>query len=473
MASSKNKLRRVRILMILCQAVLLCFMAYWLRSEYYGEQEVLKKDLTSQLEHCQGIVADSVISVTIINPIMNEMRKTAKPGKLMKFTDSIHDVRLIPNPNGLKYQKDTVSVFTTGSTYKLHRNKPDPDLTRGIKMIMKNMQAKVPVIGDGVNQIDTFLLGKVFNSSIKKTGYVFATRWMPSNISLPKHQLFLNSDLTPGYNLEIFSYKYHLLRKLWPQILITVFLLGLTAIAFWVTYKSLRAQTRLAAIRNEFISNMSHELKTPVSTVKVTLEALQEPGVLEDSKTSHEYIHIATLELNRLELLINQTLQSSLLEESRIQLQQETVDLLPLIQDLIRTLQPRLVLQNTRLELETTGPEFIIKADRLQVQGVIVNIFDNALKYAGPSPFIQIVLTKNETGISLSFSDNGPGIPAQYALRIFDKFFRVPHGNEHSIKGYGLGLSYASQVMKLHRGSIRMLPSESGGCQFILQFPHV
>src|SRR4026207_1645583 len=103
-----------------------------------------------------------------------------------------------------------------------------------------------------------------------------------------------------------------------PQFLFTLILLSLTALAFLVTYRSLRAQMRLAAIRNDLISNMSHELKTPVSTVKVALEAISEPGVLQDLPTATDYIHMASLEMNRLELLINQALQASLLEAGRI-----------------------------------------------------------------------------------------------------------------------------------------------------------
>ena len=112
----------------------------------------------------------------------------------------------------------------------------------------------------------------------------------------------------------------------------------------------------------------------------------------------------------------------------------------------------------------------MIHADKLQIQGVVINILDNALKYAGEAPAIMLNLTSGEDAVIMAITDNGPGIPEQYAGRIFDKFFRVPAGNEHTVKGYGLGLNYAAQVMRLHSGTISMKAAPGGGCTFTLRF---
>ena len=120
--------------------------------------------------------------------------------------------------------------------------------------------------------------------------------------------------------------------------------------------------------------------------------------------------------------------------------------------------------------LETTGEQFISNLDRLHTQGVLINLIDNSIKYGVKPVEIKISLTEKDNCIQLSVTDNGPGIPEEYRERVFDKFFRVPTGNKHNTKGYGLGLSYAAQVMQQHMGSIRLANVPEGGCSFTLTF---
>ncbi len=517
--------------MFVSQALLICFMIYWLRNEYFGEQRILQKDLGLQLERSHQGISDSLITVNILDPIMKNMSGDssrslpAKAGRQLSGPHNPNQLRMvkgrigkpvlfdsdvtvtmigktvdgisdIPSPHFVQ-RSDTIREMvirpsltpdlpdrTTSvlqhseQTFTLrmnHRpdsgvhNKVDPSLTRSVRLLINETNKLPRNRAMIVAHPDTSELRTSFQTAINKSGYDLGSRWTITP-ALSEHRFLLASPDTPGQSLEILFYGRYLIRKIIPQMAFTLVLLSLSALAFWVTFRSLRTQMKLANIRNDFISNMSHELKTPVSTVKVALEALSEPEVLQDAETTQEYLHMATLEMARLELLVNQSLQSSLQEEGRMLLQPEPIDLRALAKDLIRSIQPRFNQQGASISFSEWGEDFIAAVDRLQVQGVILNILDNALKYAGPTPAIKVSITAEPQAVSISLSDNGPGIPQAYANRIFDKFFRVPRGNEHSVKGYGLGLSYASQVMKQHGGSISQQPSPEGGCNFILYF---
>ena len=123
------------------------------------------------------------------------------------------------------------------------------------------------------------------------------------------------------------------------------------------------------------------------------------------------------------------------------------------------------------LRIESEEQEYIINIDRLLIQGVIINLIDNSLKYGSDNTTIKIKLTVDNSNIYLTISDNGSGIPEKYISKVFDKFFRVPRGDKHNIKGYGLGLSYAYLTMQQHNGAIEVKNLSEGGCSFKLTFP--
>jgi len=223
-------------------------------------------------------------------------------------------------------------------------------------------------------------------------------------------------------------------------------------------------------MKDDFISNMSHELKTPIATVKVALEALNNFNIIEDPKRGREYLGMATAEMDRLELLATRVLNTSLLESGKIYLQQESYDLNKLAEEVLQSMQLRFRQFGAKVSLETTGRNFMIPMDKLHMQGVLINLLDNSLKYGDKPVNIDMLLTENNGAVRLELKDNGPGIPEEYRERVFEKFFRVPTGNRHNIKGHGLGLSYAAQVMRQHNGNIQVNNIAAGGCVFTLTF---
>ena len=209
----------------------------------------------------------------------------------------------------------------------------------------------------------------------------------------------------------------------------------------------MRKQERLAELKNEFISNITHELKTPIATVGVAIEALKNFNAMENPQRTREYLDISGNELQRLSLLVDKVLKLSMFEKKEIDLRYEKLNLRELVQEVSSSLKLQLEKQHASLHILQEG-DVTLPADRLHLLSVIFNLVDNALKYGGEHPEIRIVLTGNEQEVVMKIADNGIGIPAEYKEKIFEKFFRVPHGDTHNARGYGLGLSYAAQVIK-------------------------
>jgi len=230
-------------------------------------------------------------------------------------------------------------------------------------------------------------------------------------------------------------------------------------------------QQRLAEIKNEFINNITHELKTPIATVGVAIEALKSFNAIDDKEKTKEYLDISSNELQRLELLVDNVLKLSMFEKKQIALNKEQFDLKELTQKVLDSMRPQFGKSKALVNFSAKGDNFLIKADKLHITSVIYNLLDNALKYCKEDPLINVQLSSQQNFIELRVSDNGIGIAPEYCNKIFDKFFRVPTGNKHDVKGYGLGLSYVSEIIKRHMGFISVESDLNKGSVFTARIP--
>jgi two-component system, OmpR family, phosphate regulon sensor histidine kinase PhoR len=274
------------------------------------------------------------------------------------------------------------------------------------------------------------------------------------------------------YQIAFESPSNYLYRKIFPQVLFSLLLVVFTTIAFVFLYRNLLTQQKLAAFKNDFISNMTHELKTPIATVNVAIEALQSFNVLENPKRTKEYLQISSAELQRLGLLVDKVLKLSMFESDRIVLDKEWFDFDKLIGETIYSMQPLFDKQNAAIKFTNNSSPVKVFADKLHVSSVVYNLLDNALKYSGSNAIIDIALsTPLNDIIELKIKDNGIGIENAFQKKIFEKFFRVPTGDIHNVKGYGLGLSYVSHIVKQHQGHIEVESILGKGSTFIVRLP--
>lgn len=226
-------------------------------------------------------------------------------------------------------------------------------------------------------------------------------------------------------------------------------------------------------LKNDFISNVTHELKTPVATVSVALEALKNFHGLDNPARTKEYLEIAQNELKRLTLMTDKILKASVFENNGVVIQKESVDIQKITQQILDSLKLLFDKQKAQVSFQTEGNNFIVEGEAAHLTNVIYNFLDNALKYSPEHPQINIQLKETPTNLILSIQDNGIGIAPEYKKKVFEKFFRVPTGDVHNIKGYGLGLSYVASVMKAHGGTVDVVSEPGKGSNFIATFPKV
>lgn len=263
-----------------------------------------------------------------------------------------------------------------------------------------------------------------------------------------------------------------LMRKIAPQILLSLLLVAFTSISFLFLYRNLLAQRRLTLMKNDFISNITHELKTPIATVNVAIEALRNFDALQSPERTKEYLDISASELQRLSLLVDKVLKLSMFENKDIELQKSHFNLKELVEEVMHSMRLQFQKNKANLSFKTAGEPFMIHADRLHITSVIYNLLDNALKYGGDKPEIKVELAATPQEFKLRVEDNGIGISPEYANKVFEKFFRVPSGDHHNIKGYGLGLSYAAHVVQQHGGSISVESQPGKGSAFMIKLPN-
>ncbi|WP_448519260.1 sensor histidine kinase [Rhodoflexus sp.] len=276
-----------------------------------------------------------------------------------------------------------------------------------------------------------------------------------------------------GYEARMQGFIWNVWQHMLPLILFSLFLTSVTVAAFGLMYQSLRRQERLAELKNDFIGNVTHELKTPVATVSVAIEALSNFNVLQNTTLTSEYLEICKMELRRLSLMIDQIMKIAIFEEKGIQLENTNVDLDVLVRKVMNAMRPQFQHFQAQVNLQTIGSRWTVRGDDTHLTNILFNLLENALKYSAENPQIEVRLLEKEQDVVLEVSDNGIGIPAEYHKKIFDKFFRVPTGNVHNVKGYGLGLSYVANVVKSHGGDITLQSIPMQGSTFAVRLPKI
>lgn len=309
-----------------------------------------------------------------------------------------------------------------------------------------------------------------------------ARQWNRSEMPRIEHSIdtldgFISSMQMTGfkrpytYQILIRHPRKYLLQQMTWQIISALFTIMLMMLTSFFIYRTLRRQQRLAEMKNAFISNITHELKTPISTVNVALEALQRFNVLADTQKTREYLEISRSELGRLQMLVDNVLKQSMLEHHVIELELVQVDLRSLMEAVMQDMRLQFEKTSAEVQLKIVGESFFIQSDRLHMSSVIFNLLDNALKYSQGKPHIEIELKKGGDHIYLHVSDHGIGIPAAYHGKIFRHFFRVPTEDHHNVKGHGLGLSYVAHIIRLLKGQIHVSSNPHGGTTFTIQLP--
>jgi len=262
----------------------------------------------------------------------------------------------------------------------------------------------------------------------------------------------------------------YVLRGMAGSLVGSLVLLGLTTGCFGLMLSTILSQKKLSEVKSDFINNMTHELKTPLATIAAAVEALQDFGALADPHKTAAYLTIARQEVQRLADLVETVLHIAVEERQGLALHPELLYPAELVAGLVSRHQ----LQATKkvaFEINIAATDVLL-ADRLHLAGAVDNLLDNAIKYAGVGVRIRLHGRAEAAGWQLTVADDGPGIAAEYQEAVFEQFFRVPTGNLHAVKGFGLGLYYVRQVVAGHGGRVYVRSAPGSGSEFVLWLPN-
>lgn len=284
------------------------------------------------------------------------------------------------------------------------------------------------------------------------------------------------TQLFPGNSLdeELYVYlsfpkqKSFLIKEMWAPLLVNFALVLLIIIAFVFMFRTILTQKKLSELKNDFISNMTHEFKTPISTISLACQAMNDKDMMGEAalETSAPYVKMISAENERLGILVERILQSATLDKKEVRMRNEELKLNEIIVDIAQ--RAKFGITHPEGEINVSVPDEVITTvgDRLHVTNMISNLIDNAIKYSNGKPLVDVSLKREGKKILVIVKDHGIGIKKEHINKIFDKLYRIPTGNVHNVKGFGLGLSYVKAIAELHGWTVGVKSKFGSGSEF-------
>lgn len=264
----------------------------------------------------------------------------------------------------------------------------------------------------------------------------------------------------------------YILKSSWKILLLSFLIVLILTLLFYLGIATIFKQKRLSLVKNDFINNMTHELKTPISTISLACEALKDSTLKLDEGRKRSYVDMINEENDRLEVLVDNVLKSAVWDSIELQLNKKDTHFHDLIDQVANGFKLQLEKLNGSMHIDFKADEDLLLLDQVHMTNVLYNLFDNAKKYSREQPVIMIRTKQNNQKFTLEVEDKGMGISQQNLKKVFDKFYRVPTGNLHDVKGFGLGLSYVKRIVELHQGNIEIDSSLNKGTTVTLTFDY-
>ncbi|HEY9113383.1 MAG TPA: HAMP domain-containing sensor histidine kinase [Bacteroidales bacterium] len=265
--------------------------------------------------------------------------------------------------------------------------------------------------------------------------------------------------------------KSFVVRQLWELFTVSVFLFLVIIVSFSFSIYIINRQKRLSVMKNDFINNMTHEFKTPISTIALACEALKDKDVQKSDIIYNNYVTVIGEENHRLSTMAEQILQTAVIEKGQLRLRIILVNMHDIIQDAVKSKNISAIEKGGSIDLQLKATNPYVEGDKIHLTNVIINLIDNALKYNVNQPLLVINTVNNEDSLLIRVKDNGIGISKSNQKKIFEKLYRVPTGNLHDFKGFGLGLSYVKATIELHHGSVSVDSEPGKGSIFTIKIP--
>jgi two-component system, OmpR family, phosphate regulon sensor histidine kinase PhoR len=493
----KQRLTLILVLMSVSTMCLLLFQFYWSYQAFQSASKTFKKDINEalqaavdkEMEHRQdeiaakykGWLADTNLVIIKCHidtlsglSVFSIVDKKPSYNDKVEFTVGYQEFQEKPARMTPRIKQYFIDRFVGTQIRENLEQGNVINYTKSLGALMQEAMLNSHLDKDRLQQ---FYAKELLERDIE-TGYHLVCD--PKQMAVPEAFPFATRNFKFGYTFgskkpldEVRAYfpdpnKLLLLRMKWV-LLSSLVLIAVTIFCFAYTLRTMLRQKKLSELKNDFVNNMTHELRTPVATISIAAEAIQEFNL---SKTSaEEYLSIIRQQSGRLSHLIDGILKNLAFEQDQLELTPRTFPLQQLVQQAVLQHKPQLDLAQAEVICHLPAQAIPVRVDELHLLNVLSNLIENALKYSRGSLQLELSCYEENGQAILLLKDNGIGIPAALQSKVFDKFFRVPTGNTHNTKGYGLGLSYARTIVERHGGSISMQSKEQQGTTFILTLP--
>jgi len=258
-----------------------------------------------------------------------------------------------------------------------------------------------------------------------------------------------------------------ILKRILTGILISTLLVLAVISCLIYLLKIIKHQKQLAEIKNDLISNITHEFKTPIATISVALESIKNFDIIDDKEKTKTYLNMSSEQLTKLNIMVEKLLETASLDSDNLELIKEKTNISELLCSILE--KHRISLDHKTLDFKSEDQEISSKVDLFHFENALNNIIDNAIKYGGDD--IKVLLNSTTKHIEIDIIDNGTALTKVNSSRIFEKFYRVSKGNTHDVKGFGIGLYYTKKIIEKHGGSIQVILENKTTC-FKIKLPN-
>ena len=473
--------RRIIILLIVSLTALFGYQIYWLsglyKSRYQSDESLINvslqmADFTEIMERVKTLRSEGDLhgSVTIAQGWSNAGKQTkVRTDSVVVNNDGTRTIKVTT----IKTEKSEDSISASASSYAVSSpGEMSSAYQIGLHQGIDNISKPNPAVLDSIlmERLASYEVNaphRLLMLSGADTLAVVSTQgYTPSSRAKDFDLSYGEEGEGKIYRLTMEPLTLVILRKMAGVIAASLVLFLILAFSFWFLIHTMLKQKSLEEMKSDFTNNITHELKTPVAVAYAANDALLNFDAGNDPEKRREYLEISQGQLEKLEGMIEQILSMSMESRKTFELKRETIELEPLLQKLA---DQHILSAGKPCDIKVNvDSSLVLDADRFHLSNIVSNLIDNAIKYSGESVHIDIPAKATDEGVEIRVLDNGIGIAPDKQKHIFDKFYRVPTGNIHDVKGYGLGLYYAKTMVEKHGGTIEVSSTPGKGSEFIL-----